>query len=66
MSSKRRLRRNQCGNKKRYETEKDAHHAIFVLSRSAGPIGFMNPYKCSFCSHCHIGHAANSYPRGKR
>jgi len=66
MSSKRRLRRNQCGHKKKYDTEAKARHAIYVLSRTAGPIGFMNAYKCSFCSSYHIGHAANSHQRAER
>jgi hypothetical protein len=57
MASKRRIRRNQCGKKKRYSTEQAARHAIWVLSKTAGPIGYMNVYRCGFCSQFHIGHA---------
>lgn len=58
MSSKRRLRRNACDGKTRHATEQAARAAIGSLLRSAkSPIGYINAYRCEFCSGWHTGHA---------
>lgn len=58
MSSKRRLRRNACTGKVRHATRGAARAAIASLVRKVqGPVGYINPYLCSFCSGWHIGHA---------
>jgi hypothetical protein len=56
MASKRRIRRNACGRKRKYATEQLAKRAIGELARAAGPIGYLRPYKCSFCGQYHFGH----------
>lgn len=57
MASKRRIRRNACGRKRKYATEKLAKRAIGELARAVGPIGYLRPYKCRFCGFFHFGHA---------
>lgn len=59
MSSKRRIRRNQCGNKARHPDEAGARVAIYKLVQAyGGAIGFMQPYRCPHCGAWHIGHAS--------
>jgi len=57
VASKRRIRRRSCGNKRRHVDETAARKEIHRLATSVGPIGFMVPYRCGFCSGWHIGHA---------
>lgn len=47
MSSKRNLRKKRCGNK----NQLTKHEAIQLAKRLK-----MNPYKCSYCPHWHVGH----------
>ena len=58
MSSKRRIRRNQCGRKVRHADEAAARRAIWKLAQAyGGGLGFMQVYRCPHCSGWHIGHA---------
>lgn len=58
MSSKRRIRRNACMRKVRHATQDGARIAINVMAkRMGGFLGYMQTYKCQFCSGWHIGHA---------
>ncbi|MBS3903582.1 MAG: hypothetical protein KGZ30_04405 [Anaplasmataceae bacterium] len=54
MASKRRIRRNSCTGKKRYETSQQArsaaHHKSLELHHD------IHAYRCHFCSGYHIGH----------
>lgn len=65
MSSKRRVRRNQCGTKVRHATHIAAMMHLRAL-RSKEPL---NAYKCRFCRGYHVGHQPNQNPamhRGRR
>lgn len=58
MSSKRRIRRNQCGRKVRHDDEAAARRAIWKLAQAyGGALGYMAAYRCPHCSGWHIGHA---------
>lgn len=56
MSSKRRLRRNACDGKRRYETQDGAIAGMIRLVRAKKPPGKMAVYKCQFCHGFHFGH----------
>lgn len=56
MSSKRRIRRKQCGKKIRYVTQEEAKAAMGSMFRRCGYPGAMNIYHCKFCGGWHIGH----------
>lgn len=56
MASKRRLRRNACGKKRRYGSANEALTAIKALTRAIGWQGYMVPYRCAFCNGFHFGH----------
>ena len=56
MASKRRIRRNACGSKKRYETEREARNAIIQYMKDFGKGHRMCSYRCKFCGGFHIGH----------
>ena len=67
MASKRRIRRNACTGKHRYDSAAQAQAAIAGLHRRKGYQGFMQPYRCSFCNGYHFGHPPKSTkPRGCR
>ncbi len=55
MSSKRRLRRRACANKRRYATRDEAFTSRDLAGRRTGAV--MNAYRCHFCRGWHIGHA---------
>jgi len=55
MASKRRQRRNQCGNKRRYATFEEARANMLRMNRQTKEYG-MTPYRCSFCGQYHYGH----------
>ncbi|ENC2022835.1 hypothetical protein ABKE32_000460 [Escherichia albertii] len=57
MSSKRNLRRKQCGAKIRYASAEEAVAAIRILHRKKGHQGHIHNYRCPFCHGWHIGHA---------
>lgn len=56
MASKRRLRRKQCGSKRRYANEAEAHSAIGTLRHHGLLQGYVEPYRCDFCNGFHFGH----------
>lgn len=56
MSSKRRIRRRQCGKKARYRTMGAAHEDC-RRKRARGVM--VRPYGCTWCGHIHIGHFQN-------
>lgn len=54
MASKRRLRRNGCDTKVRFDSKPKARLASYrALQRTGTAIGY---YKCQFCGGWHIGH----------
>jgi hypothetical protein len=56
MSSKRRLRAKQCGDKVNHGSYKQARAAAWSLKQQqGGPL--LVPYGCRFCGGVHIGHA---------
>lgn len=58
MASKRRLRRKQCGHKRRYENHDQATvamHQIIQAGKKRG--GWLRVYRCRFCNGYHFGHA---------
>lgn len=63
MASKRRLRRKECGSKRRFESEEAANRTIGALRRSGGLQGYVHSYRCSRCGGFHFGHppGARSY-----
>lgn len=60
MSSKRRLRRKQCGDKTRHSTAADALTHIRNLKDRRRINGTVNAYRCRWCGGYHIGHAPGS------
>lgn len=53
MSSKRAIRRRECGNKRRYVSMELAQAEARRMRRK----GFMvRPYGCAWCGHIHLGH----------
>lgn len=57
MASKRRIRRQQCGTKKRYDDMRAAEGAARTLMRLAmNRGGQLRGYRCGFCGKFHIGH----------
>ena len=52
MSSKRRIRRNACGKKKRHLT---AEGATIAARKTTGRGA--QPYHCPFCKFYHVGHS---------
>ena len=53
MSVKRRIERQSCTNKIRYENMQAAIIAMRVLDINKGYRG--KPYECQFCGHFHVG-----------
>ena len=65
MSSKRHIRRNQCGDKIRHVTHAAAMHHLKAL-HSPLPL---SAYRCKFCKGWHVGHRPDQNPgirRGRR
>lgn len=60
MSSKRRLRRNACSGKRRYDSTEVAQESLNHLKRIGRADGLMQVYRCGFCSGVHIGHRPGS------
>lgn len=61
MSSKRRLRRRQCRNKRRYASESEALRTIAYLNRTERDRPGLHPYACQFCKGWHIGRAMKQF-----
>lgn len=57
MTSKRRLRRRQCGHKTRYANETAAQSAAHGLHNKDG--ANMAAYRCSWCGKWHVGHRSS-------
>lgn len=57
MASKRRLRRNTCGNKVKFPTKKDALDRALLVKRKTGTTRFVDAYKCKFCGAYHWGNS---------
>lgn len=66
MSSKRSVRHNACTGKHRYDSAGEAQAAIAGLHRRKGYQGYMQPYRCAFCSGFHFGHPPNTRKPGGR
>ena len=58
MSSKRLLRKRQCGDKVKYSDQTEAVAAIISFRRRNSI--YLKSYKCSFCGTWHIGHTKRS------
>lgn len=59
MASKRRIRRKQCGKKKRFATQQLANDAMYSLIQSGkNRGGWLHVYSCRFCNGYHFGHTA--------
>lgn len=54
MSSKRAVRRRECGGKKQYATMAEAVKACYQYQMDFG--GWVRAYRCKFCHQFHIGH----------
>lgn len=58
MSSKRRVRRKECGDKIKYSSMEEARFTAVKLSdRYKDKLSF---YKCRWCGQWHIGHKPNA------
>lgn len=58
MSSKRRIRKSQCGQKKKYRDQTEAYAALSSLYRREGYVGQV--YRCRWCGSYHLGRKASS------
>lgn len=63
MSSKRRIRRNQCGSKVKYETAAQARSVAHSLHQKTGEA--WQGYRCSFCDGHHVGHMNRKMKQAK-
>lgn len=63
MSSKRRLRRNQCGRKNRHKTVENAMFEVRYIRKINPGTPRLNVYRCQFCGFYHVGHTKSSGPR---
>lgn len=58
MASKRRLRRNACGNKRRFTSSAEAFRMGKLVQRRQGQqFGRICSYRCSYCGAWHWGHS---------
>lgn len=58
MASKRRLRRNACDGKRKFDTSKDASENLKTFAWKL--LRPMQVYKCKFCTKYHYGHSKYS------
>jgi hypothetical protein len=56
VASKRRVRRQACGDKARYPDETVATAALISFKRRVPDRGWMHAYHCRWCGQWHIGH----------
>ena len=61
MASKRAIRRKQCGEKVKYQTETEAARVIRGPLKGMG----MGWYRCHFCQFWHIGHNPTRHSAGR-
>ena len=64
MSSKRAIRRRECGRKRSYPTLSCAFKAVVEYARRYG--AQLSPYPCRFCNKWHIGHLPYPEHRTRR
>lgn len=53
---KKSVRAKKCGDKAKFEREKDAWKGIERLRAATGSTDMILPYKCGFCPFFHVGH----------
>ena len=59
MASKRRIRRNACGSKRRFASDAEAYRMGKIVQRRQGQrFGRVSSYRCPFCGCWHWGHSA--------
>lgn len=56
MSSKRRIRRKACDGKQKFSSRKTALDTALHVKRRTGDQGYVQAYRCRFCSQFHWGH----------
>lgn len=57
MASKRRLRRQACGSKRKFATRKQAEDSMFACVRAGKSRGGkVRAYSCAYCGQFHWGH----------
>jgi hypothetical protein len=61
VSSKRRLRRRQCRNKRRFVNLEEAQRTIAYLSQMERNRPGLHAYACQFCRGWHIGRAMKQF-----
>jgi hypothetical protein len=54
MASKRRVRRTECGKKRKFTTAHEANSFLAYMHRTKGEV--MHTYRCPHCAHYHVGH----------
>ena len=57
MASKRRIRRNACGNKRRYAAKDEALAIAMRVKRETGTSRFVSAYRCKWCNNWHWGNS---------
>jgi len=69
MSSKRAVRRQQCGHKRAFATEAEAQATLPALYRRNARTGSsyrLNVYRCPYCGAFHVGHERAEVYRTRR
>jgi len=57
MASKRKLRKRECGDKRRYGTMADAARHLAWLRNLNPSFNNVGAYHCGFCGSFHLGHS---------
>lgn len=57
MASKRRIRRNACTGKRRFNDKRAALATALTVKRIQNQTRFVSAYKCKFCNGWHWGHS---------
>lgn len=55
MASKRRVRRQTCGDKKSYDDQAKAAFVAYIMNQQQPDK--VQAYRCKFCHQFHVGHA---------
>lgn len=66
MSSKRRIKRRTCSQKRRYETYEEAWHQVLYLYRVQAVQTRRVVYRCQFCNGYHIGRPDQHFRDGPK
>lgn len=56
MASKRRIRKNACTGKRKFEDKVSALNTMHRVKRETKQTSHMSAYKCKFCGQYHYGH----------